>query len=89
MPIKKLFSLIFLSMVILLFGLAILVVVVITNQNSLVESQEIRHTSYLRADELRQSSDDLTRLGRTYVVSGDERYEKMYMDVLANGFPNP
>ncbi|MCP5105692.1 MAG: methyl-accepting chemotaxis protein, partial [bacterium] len=64
----------------------------IKNQNSLVKAQNIRHDSYLRADELRQSSDDLTRLGRTYVVTGDERYEKMYMDVLAirNGqIPRP
>jgi hypothetical protein len=70
-------------MVILLLGLAIFVFFMINNQKSLIESQEIRHISYLRADELRQSSDDLTRLGRTYVVSGDNRYEKMYMDVLA------
>lgn len=68
---------------ILLLGLAIFVVFMNNNQNSLIESQEVRHNSYLRADELRQSSDDLTRLGRTYVVSADDRYEKMYMDVLA------
>lgn len=43
---------------------------------------DIRYRSYQAADELRQSSDDLTRLGRTYVVSGDEKYEKMYMDIL-------
>lgn len=38
--------------------------------------------SYKLADELRQSSDDLTRLGRTYVVTGDPSYEKQYMDIL-------
>jgi len=43
---------------------------------------DIRYTSYQAADELRQSSDDLTRLGRTYVVTGDEKYEKMYFDIL-------
>jgi len=41
-----------------------------------------RIDSYLLADELRQSSDDLTRLGRTYVLTGDEKYEKMYFDIL-------
>jgi methyl-accepting chemotaxis protein len=46
-------------------------------------SQDIRYQSYLLADELRQSSDDLTRLARTYAVTGDPRYEKMYWDVLA------
>ena len=42
-----------------------------------------RYQSYLLADELRQSSDDLTRLARTYVVSGEPAYERQYMDILA------
>lgn len=45
--------------------------------------QERRHATFLLADQLRQSSDDLTRLARTYVVTGDPRYEKWYWDVLA------
>ena len=44
---------------------------------------DTRYQSYLLADELRQSSDDLTRLARTYVVTGDARYEQQYMDILA------
>ncbi|MGL4604411.1 MAG: methyl-accepting chemotaxis protein [Iodobacter sp.] len=42
-----------------------------------------RYNSYLLADELRQSSDDLTRLARTYVLTGDAKYEQQYWDVLA------
>jgi CHASE3 domain sensor protein len=42
-----------------------------------------RYQSYLLADELRRSSDDLTRLARTYVVTGDPSYEKQYFDILA------
>lgn len=53
------------------------------NQALLNQKHEKRYLSYLLADELRQSSDDLTRLARTYVLSGDERYEKMYWDILA------
>ncbi|RQO56017.1 methyl-accepting chemotaxis protein [Paucibacter sp. KBW04] len=41
-----------------------------------------RYTSYLLADELRQSSDDLTRLARTYVVSGNPEWEKQYFEIL-------
>lgn len=41
------------------------------------------HHSYLLADMLRQSSDDLTRLARTYAVTGDPQFEKQYWDVLA------
>lgn len=51
--------------------------------NKVDEMAQVRYESYQTADELRQSSDDLTRLGRTYVVTGDEKYEKMYMDILA------
>ncbi|MFT2110583.1 methyl-accepting chemotaxis protein [Marinomonas sp. 2405UD68-3] len=50
---------------------------------SLSASQSARYQSFLLADELRQSSDDLTRLARTYVLSGDDKYEKMYWDILA------
>jgi methyl-accepting chemotaxis protein len=47
-----------------------------------LEASAKRYRSYLLADELRQSSDDLTRLARTYVVSGDEKWEKQYLQVL-------
>ncbi len=43
---------------------------------------ENRYTSYLLADELRQSSDDLTRLARTYVVSGETKWKEQYQEVL-------
>lgn len=46
-------------------------------------SHENRYDSYLRADELRQSSDDLTRLARTYVLTGDDKYEEKYWHILA------
>lgn len=59
------------------------VVLMLDNQSKLVDSQEIRYQSHLAADELRQSADDLTRLARTYVVTGEERYEQQFGNVLA------
>jgi signal transduction histidine kinase len=41
-----------------------------------------RLLSHILADQLRQSSDDLTRMGRTYVVTGDLRYKKYYQEIL-------
>jgi methyl-accepting chemotaxis protein len=41
-----------------------------------------RYQSFLLADELRQSSDDLTRLARTYVVTGDPKWEQQYNEIL-------
>ncbi|MCS0583126.1 methyl-accepting chemotaxis protein [Massilia pinisoli] len=52
-------------------------------QGRATDASNARYRSYLLADELRQSSDDLTRLARTYVVTGDARYEQQYLDILA------
>ena len=70
-----------------LIGLCIAIgMAVILQLNGLLKDVDslakVRYQSYQAADELRQSSDDLTRLGRTYVLTGDDKYEKMYMDVL-------
>jgi methyl-accepting chemotaxis protein len=45
-------------------------------------AQSARYASSLLADELRQSSDDLTRLARTYVMTGDAEWERQYFEVL-------
>lgn len=45
-------------------------------------ANDLRYVSYLLADELRQSSDDLTRMARTYVVTGDLRYKRYFQDIL-------
>jgi methyl-accepting chemotaxis protein len=51
--------------------------------NKAIQSaQEWRLQSSRLTDELRQSSDDLTRLARTYVVTGDPKWEKQYFEVL-------
>lgn len=51
-------------------------------QETLSHTHELKYQSYLLADELRQSSDDLTRLARTYVVTGEAAYESQYQRVL-------
>lgn len=67
----------------LLCGILSTAVLMLRSQSELVHSQDVRYQSYLAADELRQSSDDLTRLARTFVVTGDERYEQQFWDVAA------
>ncbi|RLS33647.1 MAG: methyl-accepting chemotaxis protein [Planctomycetota bacterium] len=68
----------------LLFLLAIggLTGLMLADQQEMLAAQERRFRSYLLADELRQSSDDLTRLARTYVVTGDEKFRRQYQAVL-------
>ena len=41
------------------------------------------HTSNRLADQLRQSSDDLTRMVRTYAATGDSRFEDHFYTILA------
>lgn len=52
------------------------------NKNLLHEYSKNAYDSYLLADKLRQSSDDLTRLVRTYIATGDTFYKKQYYKVL-------
>lgn len=51
--------------------------------NTINAVNQNRYDSYLLADELRQSSDDLTRLARTYVVTMDDHYKEQYFAILA------
>ncbi len=83
MTIKKLFICLFLATLVVL-GLVFASIYQARNSSmALRKVQEMRYSSYLLADELRQSSDDLTRLARTYVVTGDAQYEQEYLDVIA------
>lgn len=92
MSLKKLLNILLGIQFALGVGLVILTVCLFLNQVKLSKSQEIHFQSYLLADELRQSSDDLTRLARTYAATGNEKYEREYWAVLdiRNGYrPRP
>jgi methyl-accepting chemotaxis protein len=55
----------------------------VANQQQLALTENRRYESFKLADELRQSSDDLTRMARTYVTTADPIYEQYYKDILA------
>jgi methyl-accepting chemotaxis protein len=63
-------------------GLLALALVALWSQRALNQAQTNRFASYALANELRQSSDELTRLARTYCVTGDAEYERQYWHVL-------
>lgn len=48
----------------------------------IIHTHELRYRSFQLADELRQSSDDPTRMVRTYVVTGNPVYKQYYQDIL-------
>ncbi|MCA0241641.1 MAG: methyl-accepting chemotaxis protein [Proteobacteria bacterium] len=70
--------------ILLVLGVVAVTAAVKSNLSSDVadEAAARRYQSYLLADELRQSSDDLTRLARTYVVTGDPKWEQQYFEIL-------
>ncbi|HWH72673.1 MAG TPA: EAL domain-containing protein, partial [Methylibium sp.] len=51
---------------------------VIHAEGQLQQTNETRLKSLLLADELRQSSNDLTRLVRTYVITGDPAFKRQF-----------
>lgn len=54
----------------------------VRNHRHLSELHEDRYRAYQLADELRQSSDDLTRMARLYAVTGDVRYKDYFQQIL-------
>ena len=52
-------------------------------QNRANDAEERAAAAYRLADELRQSSDDLTRMARTYVVTDDPRFLDHFNTILA------
>jgi len=80
--VKKVFGLLFLVMGVVLICLVATISMLYRNSVDLKVMEDRRHYSYLLADELRQSSDDLTRMARVYVITGDHKYLKIYNDIL-------
>ncbi len=82
MNLKKLFMLLFILNTISFISVAI---VINKYQNSTVKLEnayQMQYKSLILAHELRQSSDDLTRMARTYVITGNPRFEEQYKTVL-------
>jgi signal transduction histidine kinase/CheY-like chemotaxis protein len=71
-------------MIIALLGaIFYLLILEVRNQRELAAAEARRYDSYKLADELRQSSDDLTRMARTYVVTGNSIHEEYFRRILA------
>ena len=83
MSLERSFLAIFLSVVTLML-ISLLVFLELVDTEKHVAALEMkRYQSYLLADELRQSSDDLTRMVRTYANTGERRYQDYFQQILA------
>jgi len=79
---KTLLALVFISVGVLLLLLVSNSFISRKKANELAEAEQQKYYSYQLADELRQSSDDLTRMARTYAVTGNEKYQKFFNRIL-------
>jgi CHASE3 domain sensor protein len=63
-------------------ALAIVFALYALAEKKIHRADQLRDGSRKLADELRQSSDDLTRMARTYVVTADPIYKQHYQTIL-------
>lgn len=67
----------------LLYGaLAVAFVVYVHAEKSIDHANEQRLLAIKLAQELKTSSDDLTRMARSYVITGDEKFRRIYQHIL-------
>ncbi len=82
MKLKKLFVLLLVLNILALIAVVLIVDEYQSATKKLQDAYEMQHKSLILADELRQSSDDLTRMARTYVVTGKDMFEDQFHMVL-------
>ncbi|MBA4143663.1 MAG: response regulator [Nitrosospira sp.] len=83
MTIRKSSHIFYLVTGLLILLLITFVILRFFEQEKLTQAQDRRYASSLIVDELRQSSDDLTRLARSFISTGEPDFERMYWHTLA------
>src|SRR5215467_902656 len=83
MSIKTGLLVISVAVLILISGSLYVVSQAVETEADIAQAEVQRYHSYQLADELRQSSDDLTRMARLYAVSGERRYRDYFGRILA------
>ncbi len=89
---KKRLFVIFLSITVLIVMSLVVFLQILKNEKIITAGEIKRYHSYLLADELRQGSDDLTRMARTYVVTGESRFRQYFqkiLDIRSGKIPRP
>ena len=82
MTINRLLIVFFSLLIILLTATMGCLVWLSNTKVEITASSERRFESSQLADELRQSSDDLTTMARLYVSTGDERFAVQFQEIL-------
>jgi signal transduction histidine kinase/CheY-like chemotaxis protein/HPt (histidine-containing phosphotransfer) domain-containing protein len=83
MTIRKLSHIFYLVTGFLILLLTLFVTLRFNEQRKLTHAQDARYASSRVADALRQSSDNLTRLARSFAATGNPKFEHMYWQAVA------
>ncbi|MDX8386970.1 MAG: response regulator [Ghiorsea sp.] len=62
--------------------IAMIFLVYVWSEKQIDHANNMRLQSHKLTDQLRQSSDELTGMVRTYIATGDPRYKKFYQDII-------
>jgi hypothetical protein len=73
------------GIVVIVLGLSLLIFLssqVLGTLDDITEAERQKHRSFQLANELFQSSEDLTKMARSYVTTGDSIYERLFFEIL-------
>jgi signal transduction histidine kinase/HPt (histidine-containing phosphotransfer) domain-containing protein len=80
---RRLLAILLGTLAVLVGGLILIASLQVRGVNSQTRAENRRTQSFLVADSVRQSSNDLTNMVRLYVASGEPRYRDYYDEILA------
>ena len=92
MNLKRLFMLLFILNTVSFIFVAIVINKYQKATLKLENAYQMQYKSLILAQELRQSSDDLTRMARTYVITGKEMFKEQFktvLDIRNGNLPRP
>jgi signal transduction histidine kinase/DNA-binding response OmpR family regulator len=81
--IRRLLAVLLATFGLLIGGLLVVATLQLRGSNRQAEAENRRAESFLVADSMRQSSNDLTQMVRLYVSTGQPRYREYYDEILA------
>ena len=82
MKISNFYKLFTVTTILLLTIVIIVVLKTLNIQDDIIKSEQHRFRSFSLTVELFQSSEDLTRMARSYVSTGNTIYEKRYFEIF-------
>ncbi|MFZ6687823.1 bifunctional diguanylate cyclase/phosphodiesterase [Undibacterium sp. SXout11W] len=65
-----------------MLAFALMLIFYVRSAAQVEHAKDLRFESYILSAELRQSSNDLTRMARSYIATGDSRFLRYYQEIL-------